>query len=402
MRRSFTHAILMTVLVAVAVEAQSVKITVTKTSKEIRLREPVAVAWADIGSILGSVKVEKLRLIDEKGRSIAFQIDDLDGDGVSDELAFQADVGRDEPAVFLLTAQVDTLPPPIGPLRTDAQNLKKVEGVARFLDDDDGPGSLRSESRYPFDGVGWESELIGYRLYLDERNAIDIQAKRTPGLHWKFIGTSGVNYHQDAHWGMDVLHVGPSLGFGGVAFWTGDTIIKPDKLDRRRCRVLARGPVRTIVRVDYDGWNVSGSKKDITSMFIQYAGDRAFEHRLVLRSPGTELVATGIVRHEKGEVQWDPSKMCLSSLGPQSLSGDDLLMVMTFQSQSVVKQFRGAFDDIVVLKLEAGKQVKMLLSAAWGGEKLEGPLASVLESQCTQLVERILAAPEVRSERTQP
>ena len=402
MRTRFTHQMILAALVAMAAQAQGVKIKVTNPSTEARQREPVVVSWPDVGGMLGKSEMQKLRLIDEKGRSIAFQVDDLEGDGMLDELTFQADLAPGASTVFLLTAEADTLSPPIGPLRTDAQNLKKVEGEARFLDDDDGPGSLRSESRYPFDGVGWESELIGYRLYLDERNAIDIQGKRAPGLHWKFIGSSGVNYQLDSYWGMDVLHVGPSVGFGGVAFWAGDSVCKPNTLDRRRTRVLARGPVRTVVRVDYDGWDVAGAKKNLTSIFLQYAGDRAFEHRVVLRSAGSELAATGIVRHEKGSVQWNSSRHFLSSFGPQARSGDGLFMVMAFEPSSVTKQFRGPFDDLVLLRLESGKPVRILLAAGWEGEEQVGPLEGALDTQRKRLVERISAEPEVQLEKIQP
>lgn len=76
---------------------------------------------------------------------------------------------------------------------------------------------------FPYEGIGWENELIGYRLYLDERAVTDVFGKRTP-----FIALDKVDYRNDYHaladWGMDVQHVGPSMGVGGLGLYRGDQL----------------------------------------------------------------------------------------------------------------------------------------------------------------------------------
>lgn len=349
--------------------AQDVKISVSNPSNSARLNEPIVISWNELEKIIPGVLLNKLRLTDEKFRSLPFQIDDLDGDGKLDEFTFAADFGAKQERQFILTATADTLPPPIGPLRTDVANYKRIGGVSTPVDDDDGPGVLRSQSQYPFDGVGWESEIIGYRLYLDERNAIDIQAKRIPGLHWNFIGTTGVNYQLDAHWGMDVLHVGPALGIGGMAFWVGDAVVHPLKLDRRRCRVIARGPVRAVVRVDYYGWDLGGEKVDVTSLFTIYAGDRITGHRVLLRGASSpKTIAAGIVKHASAKVFWNPTEATLYTLGAQSRANDSLLMALSFVSSTVAKKTEDKVNNLVLLSLEKNKPLTYLISAFWQGE----------------------------------
>jgi hypothetical protein len=248
-------------------------------------------------------------------------------------------------------------------------DFKRINGVPTLVDDDDGPGTFRSQSQYLFDGVGWESELVGYRLYLDERNAIDIQGKRTPGLHWKFIGSSGVDYQLDAYWGMDILHVGPALGIGGIGFWTHDSVAHPYTLNRRRCRVTARGPVRAVVRVDYFGWDLGEEKVNVTSLFSIFTGDRATEHRVILQTAESpKTIATGIVKHPRGNVFWNAQGSWFSSLGSQSRVNDSLLMALNFASSNECARAEDNYNHLVLINLEPGKAFRFLLSSVWRGE----------------------------------
>jgi len=48
-----------------------------------------------------------------------------------------------------------------------------------------------------YEGPGWENSQIGYRLYLDWRNAIDIFGKKVDTLVLPFIGQKGFDsYHE--------------------------------------------------------------------------------------------------------------------------------------------------------------------------------------------------------------
>jgi hypothetical protein len=350
--------------------AQELTISVENPSETGRHSEPVVISWPEIVDRIPAVSPDRLRLIDENNRSLAFQIDDMDGDGVPDEFTFTADFQPKQTRQFLLTGSADTLALPTGPYRTDAVNYKRIDGIARFVDDDDGPGTFRSDNLYPFDGVGWESEIVGYRLYLDERNAIDIQAKRIPGLHWRYIAESGANYQLDAYWGMDVLHVGPALGIGGIGFWTGDSIAHPFNVDRRHCRIIARGPVRAVVRVDYYGWELPDGKANVSSIFIIYGGDRISEHRILLNSPhpAGKTIAAGIVKHDPADAFWNPTEANLYTIGKQSRTNDSLLMTLTFDPSTVVQKTEDEYNHLVLLRLEQEHPVSFFISTVWEGE----------------------------------
>ncbi len=76
---------------------------------------------------------------------------------------------------------------------------------------------------FPYEGIGWENEIVGYRLYLDERSVTDIFGKKTPGIALDKVDYRN-DYHSMADWGMDVMKVGPSMGVGGLGLYRGDSL----------------------------------------------------------------------------------------------------------------------------------------------------------------------------------
>jgi len=359
---------LLIVIFTIGVQAAELRISVQNPSPVARENVPVVVFWRDIAAIAPPGNIE---LRDEQGNALPVQVDDMDLDGTPDELTFVATFSPGQERTFTILSSGGKHE---WPSRTDAQNFKRIIGeggkkILQPVDDDDVPGTGRDRKAYRFDGVGWESEVAGYRLYLDERNATDIQGKRKPGLYWKWIGESGVDYQLDADWGMDVLHVGPALGVGAIAFWVGDSVLKPLVLDRQRTRIVARGPVRAVVRVEYRGWDIGSEKVSLTSLFSIYAGDRVSMHRVILeKGPSPSTIATGIVTHDSTEVFWNPDQAWLCTVGHQSRANDTLLMALTVPAGSVIKKTEDGYNQLLLLSIEEHEPLDILISSYWQGE----------------------------------
>jgi hypothetical protein len=351
-----------------AAQEPSLRLSVRNPSNIDRPQEPVVVAWPEVVRGLSKLTSPSVVVTGENGRALLTQVDDLDADGTPDELVFVADFKAGEERSFMVRQGPKPTHIASPPVRSDAGNWKKSPGGPVSVDDDDGPGLLRSQSTYVFDGIGWESELTGYRLYLDERNAIDIQGKRIPGLYWNFIGSSGVDYQADAEWGMDVLHVGPALGVGGFGFWHGDSVVKPIVLERRRTRIIARGPVRAVVRVDYHGWKVGEERINATSIYTIYGGEPFTEHRLTVEGLKPRTVATGIVKHAASKVSWDGANGVLTSAGDQSRSGEWLRMSVHVRPADVEKTTADTWNDLLLLRLPEDVPLKYVISNRWGNE----------------------------------
>ncbi len=364
----FVGVLVFALAISSALQAQEVEVTVENPSPVARAQEPVVIPWAAIvGEMPGLVR-PSLRLVDEQHVAHPLQVDDLDFDGKPDEVVFLADFAPHQKRLFTLTHSTgaQTSEPKT---RTDAANWKRVNGVLQSLGDDDVPGDMRIRGNYRFDGVGWESDVTAYRVYLDERNAVDILGKRKAGLYWNYIGSSDVDYQQDADWGMDVLHVGSALGIGGIGFWVGDSVKKPVAVDRQRTRIVARGPVRAVVSVVYTGWRFGGLKADVTSLFIIYAGHRECEHRVILGdATGQAVLAAGIVRHDSTEFVWNPAGGWLYSDGHQSRAGDSLMLALNVYPLQKVRELEGPYDHLLLIPAITNVPVRMLISYYWQGE----------------------------------
>ena len=79
------------------------------------------------------------------------------------------------------------------------------------------------DTLFPYEGIGWENELVGYRLYLDERSVTDVFGKTGGATVLQNVDYRD-NYHDPADWGLDVLKVGPSLGVGGLGLYRNGTL----------------------------------------------------------------------------------------------------------------------------------------------------------------------------------
>lgn len=383
-------ALMLTIAADARAQVSEISVTVTNPSSFVRRQEPVTVPWSMVAQGLPGVVGRSVTVTGDDSRLYLVQVDDLDADGTPDELVFVADFAAKQTRTFVIKAGPAPVTP-APPVRTDAGNWKKTANGAVPVDDDDGPGLLRAQSSYRFDGIGWESELTGYRLYLDERNALDIQGKRLPGLYWNFMGSSGVDYQADANWGMDVLHVGPALGSGGFAFWSGDSVVKPFDVQRRRTRILARGPVRVVIRVEYTGWKVGAERVDATSIYTMYGGESFTEHTLTVRGSSTRMMAAGLVKHAAAKVTWNVDAGVLSSEGKQSRSGEWLRMAIHVRPEDVQKVTKDQWNDLILMKSKPGGTIRYAVSNRWAGEKN----AATKDSQADIWIGARLTAPLV-------
>ena len=260
-----------------ALEPPSTPLEVSNPGDKPRKAANVTLALSE----LGSVPAWNLALF-EGEQELPLQVDDVDADGNPDTLAFQVDLGPKETKRLELVQK----PPKRFPKRT------------------------RAVVHQEYEGPGWESDLVAYRLYLDGRNAIDVFGKMEPMLSLDRYAKSGKTYHEIEPWGVDVLHVGDSLGVGGFGFWINDEVVKPvetlrtgeQKPLRRFVEIVAEGPVRSILRISYDNWVVDKEPRKVTSTMTIWAGKRWARSDLDLGSDFQPKVAVGIVAIEGAPV----------------------------------------------------------------------------------------------------
>jgi hypothetical protein len=323
-------------------------------------------------------------LVLENGKELSSQVNDLDRDNVKDEVVFLCNFSAKEQKTVTIRYALSGDRTRSYVKRTQAELSHKVGG--EFVDRKYEGGTFKNVEylKVPpqhtdhswyirYEGPGWESDRIGYRFYLDWRNAIDIFGKIVPAMVLQDVGQDGFDsYHEMSAWGMDILKVGESLGIGSTGMWIQGRAERVAKTDSIFCAIIANGPVQSKIRTDYFGWEAGGEKYDLASVLTINAGSRLTQHDLNISGNPNNL-CTGIVKHDSAQViqsadlpgEWQ----YLATYGRQSLANDMLGMVVFYRKQDIVENTEDEQSWVVVLKPQNGR-LRYYFAAAWEKEPM--------------------------------
>lgn len=272
--RFFSFIVLMAGTLIASAESLSVHVTVKNNCNVDKRNEPVAVKLKDITKLKFQVKDAAITL---NGSKIERQLDDMDGDFATDEVFWTTDIKAHESQTFDVTLCSEET-------SDDAQE-QHIYSVLQIRDKKDlHPNVLKieapSESNIFNDvymhGITIESELVGYRIYFDERQNIDLYGKKLQRLELaktQFY-TSAEQLAED--YGTDVLWAGKAIGCGSFKrYMNGEPTNWLGNLQKVRGeRILTRGPLRTVVEV-YDLGDKNGDKLyNVHQYYTLVAGHR--------------------------------------------------------------------------------------------------------------------------------
>ena len=283
-------------LVSACKETEPLKLVVTNPL-DIDRTDPVVIKRSEISSISkGMYPVA----VSNDGSLLPGQYDDLDGDGEWDEWVMVVELQPKEVREFMIsnTAEVTSVDP-VG-YSTNIWLGKRVgpEGrVEELLEETQVYDStyVMDASRYQMEGIGWENDKIGFRVYFDPRNGKDIFGKTTAEMALNSVGL-GDSYHELSDWRMDILKVGNSLGAGSLAILAGDSLYGVRDHASTSFKILAEGPVRSAFQLVHLGVNAGNHKVKVTEHITIWKGRYGYENIVTMDgfSEGDQL-ATGIV-----------------------------------------------------------------------------------------------------------
>ncbi|MBO2543175.1 DUF4861 family protein [Salegentibacter sp. BDJ18] len=222
-----------------------------------------------------------------------------------------------------------------------------------------------------YEGPGWENSQVGYRLYLDWRNAIDVFGKKVDTLVLANVGQpySG-SYHDEAGWGLDILKAGKSLGLGGFGRYINDSVVHFREVDNTLVKINNSNS-SSAVKIEYTGWTTRDETIDLSAILSIYPEDRFTKVEL---SPSVKIsgLSTGIVKFEdipliQKETQ-DGSWGYIATYGNQTLVKDDdkLGMAIFYKISEVEKTFKGPHDHLVIFN--PIESITYYFLAAWEQE----------------------------------
>lgn len=218
-----------------------------------------------------------------------------------------------------------------------------------------------------YEGPGWESDKIGYRFYLDWRNAIDIYGKKIPDMVLQDVGQDGFeSYHSLSSWGMDILKVGESLGIGSLGMWLENRAERVAITDSVICEIVRNGAIESQIRTRYYGWKIAGKKYDLVSGLSIAAGSRLTRHDIRMTGKPPNL-CTGIVKMENVSLLSSTNQNCewmyFATYGKQSLNNDKLGLAVLFRRSDLIQITDDKHSYVVVLKPTGGELTYYFLGA---------------------------------------
>jgi rhamnogalacturonyl hydrolase YesR len=383
------------------------RLEVSNPSKLARPDTLVRLSFDQLGVTVGPLQVW------EGSVARPTQLLDGDGDGRLDGLAFLADLGAAATHGYVVdrrpagSAAVARAYAEVS-IKEDGAWQEKVYkgGTFRNVRQVTMPPQASDHNEYlRYEGPGIESDLVGYRVYLDWRNGFDIFGKKTSAMVLPGVGLDGYeSYHQMAGWGADILKVGESLGMGGFGYWNGNKTVLVSDVARRSAAIRSDGPIHASFELDYKGWKTGAATVDLLATLSMQAGSPMVDVALETSAPLDNL-AVGLVTHPEAQVMTGDLDITgeawsyLATFGRQTLfegvEGDRLGMVLLFRKMDLVEQTKDEASQVLVLR-PRGKKVSYAFGALWSGQKGGVQTREELKAFLEAEAERRTLSPRIR------
>ena len=243
-----------------------------KTSAE---NYPVSIDLRSYGKSIKKAKVT------DNGVEIPCQLDDLDGDGNYDELFFLTNISKKSQKTLHVSlsetgSPYNYMPQVYVEMMLTNKKIKESNKQDLYISQLKVDRDVNPYWMIHHHGAAFENDMVAYRIYFDHRQTVDIYGKYKKGLELRDTQFYPDNEQKKAGYGDDVLWVGETFGLGTLRGWDGQQPTMISDVEHRGQRIVARGPLRTIVEVKDESWRQSENSQpvDMTTRYTLYADRR--------------------------------------------------------------------------------------------------------------------------------
>lgn len=284
--------ILIALLLSITIVTQGAKLSLNaKNPNDTDIKDAsVVVRFDKLKKILPANRSEIAVFVD--GKQISSQLDDLNKDGIIDELIFLLDFKANESRKVTIKS-ISPKERLKFPTEVYADLIvKEKDGSHKFVTEVSSTQNNMYNALHHH-GVAFESSLIGYRIYFDNKSTIDVYGKKKQQLELAATGWYPTDEQAAAGFGDDILRVFGSVGVGTVKGWNGKKATHIDKFDKRTQRIVTTGKLRTIVESEVEGWVYESKKINMKVRYTLYARHRDAICE-VIASEDISNLATGV------------------------------------------------------------------------------------------------------------
>ena len=302
MRKLLTIFAAFAAMTAMATDTE-VKVTLTNTSSSARKAVPVVIPVDETVATA---------LVTINGKEIPCQLDDMDDDGLYEELSFVTDIAKKKTQDILVM------------LSTEGEARKYDNVTYGYVGIRDRDKSAKTQKHQKVSSVTWpaetnpynyiyphgavmENDMVGFRVYADHRQSIDYYGHRNLKADVAETGFYTTQEQRDKGYGEDALYTGSTYGCGTLHGWDGEKNVMFQNSRNHTQTVVCDGPVRTVLDITNKGWKpYEGCKPlDIRTRYILYKGHRDVEVQVSFsRTVGDVPLSTGIVDIVEGSEEF--------------------------------------------------------------------------------------------------
>lgn len=354
------------VCISFALSATTLKLTVTNPNK-VDLKDVPVVVKLDNYKKIPIKKRSQLAVLAD-GKQISSQLDDLNADGNPDELVFLVDLKANESRKLTVKTICQKKRVAFSSEVYADLIAKEKDGTRKFVKE---ASSTKNDmyNAMHHHGVAFESSMIAYRIYFDNKSTIDVYGKKKQQLEIAATGWYPTDEQLATGYGDDILLVSGWVGVGTVKGWDGKKATHIDKFDKRTQRIVATGNLRTVVESNVEGWQYEGKKINLSVRYILYARHRDAICEITA-SEDIKNLTTGVQQIGGGKLYSD--NKLVGSWGtyfpqPDSVKyGKETAGLGVYIPQKYNgKQVTSGVDNLILMQYKKGEVIRFYLTAAW-------------------------------------
>lgn len=231
-----------------------------------------------------------------------YQLDDTDMDGLVDELVLLLDLPAKakETLSIHLSSKPQTEkfePETYAYIKLNDKNKKypKVTAISY-------PGDVDNRQMYNSiygHGAVLEGLHNAIRVYMDNRQSVDLYAKNRPQLELDSTGFYTTREQLAKGYGRDILWAGTSVALGSFRGYQNNSPVTIDTVTSRSQRIVTTGPLRSIIEVEDRGWIYNGKPLHMIQRYTMYGGHRDVDVDVTIDgAPASNLYCTGVQKLE--------------------------------------------------------------------------------------------------------